>query len=826
MSHLKLVRMSSGPLMLLLIATSAWSQSTALMSPYRTWKDASGKHDVVAAVEKSEGGTVFLRLKDNGTTVPVPLSRLSPEDRAYVKDLMGTGEETPKAPPDDIAATTVVLRRDFGRAASSTDAGVLIFADETFGYLFGGTVMSFPGHNPKGKGQSVPLSLTESTDVVGHSKPAAIELPPNALDTWRASFHCGSPDEFFKMVQPVTAGDGPLRGLGKIPVGKLPTPLLSRKTALPVAGSEIKIVGFHLQSRAGAPPHIVQRTCRATVSPKQNATTLREFDIEGAELVNISTGVVLDDQDRVLGVLLVGAAGRPGGTFRSNVRCRVTNVHALRSDIAPALQHGHNGSAVYANGWSDSGVSLDLDVRIRDRLSRAGKTALLIKRHAGPLPAATQISADDWAPILPDMAVVPLASAPVVPSQPKPTSQRQTLGAKWQDPQGVDGRNTLQYAVQLQWTDRAGKVRRCMPEILTPRLSSRKAWPTIRPALHVPMCRQAVPLPDGTICLTPESTRGWPGTAPFVTNLPAAGLKATSPGTTLDTETIDVGQFTCRFYRKDVGERFIDTPVWSSDGTAFFVLTRDGLLRKIAKADFRVLRSMQLTEPRGAKSGPRRIATRIFSSSEGLIAMVAGVAPVEFWVLDEETLAVKRGLGMPAPAVIASRKSPIVYVPIYNGLTIVDLSSGKVLRHLGQRETVHLDNKNMLTMLRLHSREDASLQITPDGRYLARMLSGNSTVTSEGKVAPIAYRIDKDQLTFDPGATVSRAATTKSSTLGKTLNLLIASAARQAKLQIPSDLMLSVSPPTAVSPDGKEIVLTVGATLVYSPQLPDIADAQ
>jgi len=820
MSRLKLFRLCGGVLACFVTIGAARSQPPKLMSPYRTWKDASGSFETVAALEKVEQGNVLLRLKENNTTVPVPLERLSPADQAYVKDLVNPREETTQPPSDDVAATTVIIRRDFGSSGGSTDSGVLVFADERFGYVQTTGTMRFPGFHPRDPGRPAPRIDIKTPVNPGAGAPK-IELPADALDVWRATFHYGKAHEFVKMLQPVMAGDRPVANVAKVPVGRLPAPLLSRETALPVAGSEVKIVGFQLQGRTEAAPYILRRTCTARVAElKGDAAKAQYFVVEGEELANISSGVVLDGQDRVLGIVLRGEPSRAydRSRSRSTPTCRVRTVRSLRSDIAPTLQVERDASVVYAEGWSGSSVSLDFDVWIWDRLGRAGKMALLVKRHSGPLPAATQTSVDDWVPILPDMVAVPLASAPDDPSSSRFSAGRVHLAGKWQDSQGVDGQHVVHYAAQLQWTDAAGKVHRSAPGVLIPRLCVKAAWNKMHSVLSVYASQQAAPAPDGTILLTSESTRGWPGQKPFITELGASDLKATSPGTKLETIELNVGNNTCRAYRENEAGLFFRAPVWSSDGTAFFLLTANGLLRKVAVSDFRVLRSVQLTGPPEPRR--RRAIVDVFPSSEGPIVMVMEGLPAKFWVLDDETLAVKRGFLMPAMSVISSLKSPIIYVPNINGLTMVDVSTGKVLRHMGNREEIREVSEHAMDFMEVGG---SGPQISPDGQYLVVPVS-----SSHGETLPQVYRIDKDLLTFDPeaAAAVPRRMT-RQTMLGLSLGQQLESAAREARARVPSDLVHNLfSVKVAVSPNGKEMLMTARLAVVYASQLPDTSEIE
>jgi len=417
------------------------------------------------------------------------------------------------------------------------------------------------------------------------------------------------------------------------------------------------------------------------------------------------------------------------------------------------------------------------------------------------------------------MTAVPLSSAPVKPEHQNHLKIGFTqLAGQWQDPQPVDGQQAIRYAVQLQWADAAGKVRQSAPRIMTPRLCSRAQWNKMRGTLDRGMCLQAAPAPDGTICLTPESTRGWPGATPFVTKLDTSGPKVTSPGTKLESTAVDFGTFTCRLYNEGQRKRFRGTPVWSSDGTAFFVVTAEGLLRKIAKSDFSVLASMQLVAPPGTEP-KRQPVLDLFPSSEGPIAMVADGFPVKFWVLDEETLAVKRGFGMPNMYLRSSSKSPIVYVPNINGLTIVDFSTGKVLRHLGERKKPREITEQMLWTPRVRD----PMRVTPDGLYLVI-----PSRDSRARESLAVYRIDKDQLTFDAKAAAAMpSGMTREVMLGRALGKLAGPATGQYGARVPFDFLHGYGDPAVtVSPNGKEMVVLVEAKLCYSPQLPDISEVQ
>jgi tetratricopeptide (TPR) repeat protein len=68
---------------------------------FRTWTDASGKYSIKAELLKSEDGVVELK-KEDGTTVVLPLEKLSDADRAYaLANATKPAGERSSAPKDD-----------------------------------------------------------------------------------------------------------------------------------------------------------------------------------------------------------------------------------------------------------------------------------------------------------------------------------------------------------------------------------------------------------------------------------------------------------------------------------------------------------------------------------------------------------------------------------------------------------------------------------------------------------------------------------------------------------------------------------------------------
>ncbi|HUE73949.1 MAG TPA: SHD1 domain-containing protein [Pirellulaceae bacterium] len=66
-------------------AATAVTTVTSAESKYRTWTDVTGKFQVEAELVEATGAEVKLRLKKDGSIVPVPLEKLSEQDREFLK---------------------------------------------------------------------------------------------------------------------------------------------------------------------------------------------------------------------------------------------------------------------------------------------------------------------------------------------------------------------------------------------------------------------------------------------------------------------------------------------------------------------------------------------------------------------------------------------------------------------------------------------------------------------------------------------------------------------------------------------------------------------
>ena len=73
--------MKAIPLLILLLAACGTARAE-----FRTWKDASGAHEIKAELIGVQNGKVTLK-RENGTTLSLPVASLSKEDQA----LLGAG---------------------------------------------------------------------------------------------------------------------------------------------------------------------------------------------------------------------------------------------------------------------------------------------------------------------------------------------------------------------------------------------------------------------------------------------------------------------------------------------------------------------------------------------------------------------------------------------------------------------------------------------------------------------------------------------------------------------------------------------------------------
>jgi hypothetical protein len=105
-------------------AGRAHAANTGAGSAYRIWNDSTGQHQTEGKLLDFEDGKVVLKKKD-GTTVTVPLERLSDPDRDYVRQWAAPRQPAPDAttaaPADSLAGRSEDQPQPRGRAVFEFD---------------------------------------------------------------------------------------------------------------------------------------------------------------------------------------------------------------------------------------------------------------------------------------------------------------------------------------------------------------------------------------------------------------------------------------------------------------------------------------------------------------------------------------------------------------------------------------------------------------------------------------------------------------------------------------------------------------------------------
>jgi hypothetical protein len=160
-------------------------------------------------------------------------------------------------------------------------------------------------------------------------------------------------------------------------------------------------------------------------------------------------------------------------------------------------------------------------------------------------------------------------------------------------------------------------------------------------------------------------------------------------------------------------------PCWSADGRAFFCLEDNGTLRRVALDGFRQEKRLDLGQ-HGSWLAP---------SAEGLLATLDALG--EVWVIDPDTLTVKRRVAVPGVEyAVCSAGSSFAFAPRRKQpgdprvLGVLDLAKGVMVRDY-QPEA----DRNGFEMLRA----------TPDGKYLIG--------TDGGRL--VRYRIDGTAVLYE-----------------------------------------------------------------------------
>jgi S1-C subfamily serine protease len=157
---------------------------------------------------------------------------------------------------------------------------------------------------------------------------------------------------------------------------------------------------------------------------------------------------------------------------------------------------------------------------------------------------------------------------------------------------------------------------------------------------------------------------------------------------------------------------------WSDDAKSFYHLnTENGIIRKIGVAD--------LTEEVRLETG--RVCGWLAVSAEGLIATLP--AQQEAWLLDAQTLKVKKKIAVPSPTRVVSSPRLSVAFSTNRGesISVIDLKAGKIVKEYTPRD---FQGKGGFS----------GPVVSPDGKYL---------LTTGGIEQLHRFKIDREELQYE-----------------------------------------------------------------------------
>jgi hypothetical protein len=401
---------------------------------------------------------------------------------------------------------------------------------------------------------------------------------------------------------------------------------------------------------------------------KGSVSSVREDEFGNKKLVQIdgainpgnSGGPVVDEQGRLVGIAVATIKG-------AGIGLAITTDELLR-----LFQGRVGGVVIQSRPLADDLVQLRFEAQLIDPLNKIRSVALLYRL----------------------VDIVP----PMLPQKPDgsfdPLSQTQRLDLHLEEQQAVGEltvRRTPETPVlifQTTYVNGEGKTRYTQRSVYSLRQTPGVAQPPPIPNLPgVPPPAPGVPgVPPGEL----------PGTPPVVmgkmeirqTNAPLADLGG------------KVGDLTYQPLRVNA----LQMPrclCWASDGKSFYCLEQTGILRRVAVDGLKETLQAQLGIP----------ANWLTLSHEGLL--VASAAVQQVWVLDPQTLQVKRKISVPRVQVVASAPSLSVAFATSKEdfadelLSVLDLRSGRIVQQYRSR----LPNNRVLLGYKFPT-------VTPDGKYL------------------------------------------------------------------------------------------------------------
>jgi len=152
--------------------------------------------------------------------------------------------------------------------------------------------------------------------------------------------------------------------------------------------------------------------------------------------------------------------------------------------------------------------------------------------------------------------------------------------------------------------------------------------------------------------------------------------------------------------------------LWSKDGRFLYLLESTGALRKISVPEWKEEKVLQT----------RQVGRYLAQSAQGLLVGLPAVGKI--WVVDPDSLAVKKQIPMPTfSALTAAPSSDYAYAILQSGsgydLAVIDVAKGEVVKTYNarevQREQGEQIKKNPRSVVLVNF---GHVKMTPDGTYL------------------------------------------------------------------------------------------------------------
>jgi len=611
-----------GVLLALIVSSSAFGDpKESDATPMRTWTDVTGQFQTEAELLVVKRGKVYLR-KPDGAVVAVPLERLSRADREHVGDV---------APSSDTEAIDAARRATVLVTVQSPDGrkrvgpGVLIHVDSAGGYVVASSRLarSYRSQEPDGK----PVIRVSLTGANGRRRAHGAEL-------------LGSDQEVGFSVLRVPPGEPP----APIPVGQ------GRRFA---ESEEISIVGYEVAATSGEEPTaqpVLRRGFLATIQYAESGRVER-FEVRGDDVGSVDFGIVLDSSGRPMGISLPGQA-RPVSRA-SSVVLPFSRVVALRT---PRLL----GVDFDPKDWGPNGLRYRVTARFSDPFRRVARCGLSLKRWQGPLPDPVPAGKAGYQPAVAGMSALELER------------DSDQAAADWHDPDPPVTGHRPGYLVQFVSVAANGDICRSRAEVVRPEFTEHAKLSEIR-SLLLRWRVQPSPDPRGGLSLTSEETKVVPQSVVGAT--PSVEIPRTlESGLAVAARPFHVrGARVCMLPGiKSLTEKGGVCTAWSADGRWLYTLGPKGTLRKIKVPEFREVARVELGETMAS----------LALSSEGFVAAGNTGANSGLWIVDADTLRVKRRVPTTCRCVATSPALSVAYCA-EPGLAVVDLAQGRVLHRLG-----------------------------------------------------------------------------------------------------------------------------------------------